>query len=307
MRASRLSIALLATLLAAAMAGTAGAEVRAPLKPSTRGAYFGAYVPPKEWTEAGQKKAIRGFEDAIGRRLDIVNIYYPWDKPFPNWREPWHLRNGRIPMISWNGTSTSAILSGRYDEMIRERAAAVRALPGHVFIRFFWEMDGTMKAGWVESPARFVRAWRRVHGIFERTGAANVAWVWSPNASAFEAGTAMRYYPGDRYVDWVGGDGYNWGGERWRSFPRTFRGMYREFKGRKPMMVAETGAVERGGNKARWIARAGKTLRTRFPQIRALVWFNSVDGPYDWRVSTSTRALTRYRELGRMRYFDPGL
>jgi len=36
-----------------------------------------------------------------------------------------------------------------------------------------------------------------------------------------------------------------------------------------------------------------------------LVWFNSVDDPYDFRITTSDRALMRYREIARMRYFDP--
>jgi hypothetical protein len=287
------------------LAGTAGAAVRAPLKPSTRGAYFGSYVPPKEWTEAGQKKAIRRFEDAIGRRLDIVNMYYAWEKEFPNWREPWHLEDGRIPMISWNGTSTAAILSGRYDSMIRERADAVAGLDGRVFLRFFWEMDGSYKQPWVGSPRKFVAAWRHVHRIFENRGATNVAWVWTPNAWAFWTGEAMRYYPGDRYVDWAGGDGYNWGGSGWRGFGSIFRAMYEVFEGRKPMMVAETGAIERGGSKARWIDRCAYKLRNRFPQIRAFVWFNSIDGRFDFRMNTSRASLRAFRSMARMSYFRP--
>src|SRR3990170_2569248 len=143
-------------------------------------------------------------------------------------------------------------------------------------------MDGSKKAAVVESPRKFKMAWHRVHDIFRRQGANNVVWVWAPNAWAFETGEAMNYYPGNRYVDWVAGDGYNWGGDRWSSFARNFSAMYRTFKGKKPMMVAETGSVERGGSKARWIRHTASALRRRFPQIRAFVWFNSLDGSYAW-------------------------
>src|SRR5205085_9808476 len=47
------------------------------LAPSVKGAYFGAYLPPKQWTQQGQMDAITSVESSLGRKLDIVNIYYP--------------------------------------------------------------------------------------------------------------------------------------------------------------------------------------------------------------------------------------
>jgi len=195
-------------------------------------------------------------------------------------------------------------LSGKYDSMIRQRADAVKALGGNVFIRFYWEMDGKLKAPWVHSPADFIDAWRHVHDIFVQEGATNVAWVWCPDAWAFTAHTAMQYYPGDAYVDWIGADGYNWGGKDWGSFRSHFTGFYNAVAGRKPLMVAETGTVANGGNKVNWIQHMGHALQYYFPDIRAVCWFNSVNQGHDWRVTDSPKWFKAWKSVARTPYFN---
>jgi glycosyl hydrolase family 26 len=278
----------------------------AKLLPGRPGAYFGAYLPPSEWTMTAQKQAVQRVESYLGRRLDISNHYYWFEKPLSDWREAWDLQQGRIPMISWDGTSTSKILSGRVDPIISRMADRVSNLHGNVFLRFFWEMDGHKKANVVEGPGRFIAAWRYVHNLFQQRGTDNVAWVWCPNAWAFQDhGRAMRYYPGDAYVDWACADGYNWGHNQWRGFGSIFQAYYRTMAGRKPMMVGETASVEQGGNKANWIARTAAQLRATYPRIRALVWFDSVDGGYDWRINTTAKTYRAYRNMARMAWFNP--
>lgn len=317
-RASQAAIALAvaATLLVgtgAAIAGEgrdrsegSGGYETALLSPGRRGAYFGAYLPPRKWTVQTQKNAVLKVEDHLGRRLDISNHYYWFQKELVGWREAWDLEKGRIPLISWDGTYASRILSGEKDPVITRMADDIRALGDTVFLRYFWEMDGKKKADVAESPKRYVAAWRHVHHVFEQRGTTNVAWVWCPNAYAFWTHDAMKWYPGDNYVDWACADGYNWGGRHgWRGFAKIFRSFYRRFRGRKPMMIGETGSVERGGSKAGWIRNAAKTLKRDFPKIRAFVWFNSIDGAYDWRVNTTRRSYGAYRDMARMSWFNP--
>jgi hypothetical protein len=285
--------------------GTGGHEA-AVLSPGRRGAYFGAYLPPKEWTVESQKNAVVKVEHDLGRRLDISNHYYWFTKPLVGWREAWDLEKGRIPLISWDGTYASRVLSGDKDPVIGQMADDVRALGGTVFLRYFWEMDGRKKAHMAESPKKYIAAWRHVHDVFAQRGTTNVAWVWCPNAYAFWTRDAMRWYPGNHYVDWACADGYNWGGRHgWRGFGKIFGSFYRAFKGRKPMMIGETGAVERGGNKAGWIRNTATTLKRDFPKVRAFVWFNSVDGAYDWRINTTRRSYRSYRDMARMSWFNP--
>lgn len=309
-------LALLASLVPA-VRGTsprAGAQVLSrpggPLVPSS-GALFGAYVQPKQWTKASQKAAVNQLENDMGRTLDISNHYYPWETPFPVWRESWDIASGRIPMISWDGTYTSDIIDGSQDDLIKARADAVKALGHKVFIRFFWEMDGVKKAPLVGSPSDFIAAWRRIHAFFERRGATNAVWVWCPNAWGFENGEAPKYYPGDDVVDWICADGYNWSPgrpwEEWRPFAQIFAAFYDWglAKGSKPMMVGETGAQEaaKAGKKADWIYYARTRLKDTLPWIGAFVYFDAKDS-YDWRVTTSTSAYNAFLRMGRDAYFN---
>ena len=57
----------------------------------------------------------------------------------------------------------------------------------------------------IGTPEEFIAAWRYAHDIFASEGADNVEWVWSPRAASFNKDIGPLYYPGDAYVDWVGG------------------------------------------------------------------------------------------------------
>ena len=148
-------------------------------------------------------------EDDAGRTVDIAQAFYAFSKPFPTEDESRHLAAGRIPLVSWNGTNTEAIVAGDHDELIRERAVALRDLGDRILLRWFWEMDGNNKADMAISPDAYVAAWMYLREIFAGVGAINVEWVWCPNAWAWEVGSPEPFYPGDANVDWICADGYN--------------------------------------------------------------------------------------------------
>jgi hypothetical protein len=299
-------------------AGRGSPPGRGVLAPD-RGALIGAWAAP---SRSDGSEPVVELEARLGRRLAINHHFYPWRRPFPTWRERVDLAVGRIPMISWNGTFTDRIAAGEEDLLVRARAAAVRVLGRPVLLRWFWEMDGNAKAEWVRSPAGFVAAWRHLHDLFAAEGANNAVWVWCPNADAFAGarGGVDQYYPGDQYVDWLCADGYNWApgrrGDRWQSFAEIFGAFYAWTapKG-KPLMVGEFGVQERApGEKARWIANAGRAVRDRFPALAALVYFNENkleeeqrgDKRYDWRIQTSPSAEAAFRALAADPYFRAG-
>jgi len=271
------------------------------------GFYVGAYTKHADgYGQDREQQATTDLESRLGRRLHIDHHYYAWQDSFPSWREPWDINNDRIPMISWNGENTDSIAKGDYDGMISARAQAVAMLKTPVFIRWFWEMDGNKKAGFISSPASYVRAWRHIHDIFIAAGATNVAWVWCPNASAFDDGDAMAYYPGASYVDWVCADGYNFApnrpGDEWESFGQIFNGFSAAgTRLNKPLMVGETGVLERGaGEKAAWF-RAAHDWVAAHPAIAALVYFNADSTnngiSYNWRVDTAPASFEGFRYL----------
>ena len=142
----------------------------------------------------------------------------------------------------------------------------------------------------------FVRVWRHIHAIFTAVGARNVTWVWDPNISYIGSTPLTELYPGDAYVDWTAMDGFNWGTSRkdtiWLPSSEIFSSTYNTILKitHKPMMIAQLGSTETGGNKATWISNAySVALPKRFPAIKAVVWFDQVTRQ-DWRIESSPAA-----------------
>jgi len=278
------------------------------------GALFGAYVQAPGENHDVQMAAVEKRERDLGRRLAIDHHFYPWEKDFPTEREKADLRDGRIPLISWNGKALNlAIGLGQYDDLIRTRAQAVKALGGKVLIRWMWEMDGRQKAEDTTHPALYIAAWRHIHDLFAEEGTTNVQWVWCPNATAFRTEddrNAPAYYPGDDYVDWICADGYNWApgrkDDQWRSFASIYQDFYDWGVSRgKPLMVGEYGVQERSpGEKARWLTDAREALKTKFTAIKAVVYFDA-NKDYDWRVTSSPESLAAFRAMANDPWFTP--
>jgi hypothetical protein len=262
--------------------------------------------------------SVRRREQQLGRKLAIDSHYYDWTDQFPGAREAEDVAVGRIPMITWWGVGNSKVINGLEDGLIRERAAAVRAFGRPVFLRWGAEMNGDWYA-WSgaasgNDPAKYVAAYRHIHDLFTAAGATNARWVWAPNADSHPGGTSVKswnnwrnYYPGDAYVDWVGIDGYNWGtvdDNVWQSPDSIFGPIYRDYAGRKPIMLAETSSVESGGSKATWVSSLSAWVKTH-PAVQALVWFdtNLSSTRLDWRIDSSSAALAAFKSLGKDSWF----
>ncbi|HEY0719604.1 MAG TPA: glycosyl hydrolase, partial [Streptosporangiaceae bacterium] len=57
-------------------------------------------------------------------------------------------------------------------------------------------------------PATFIAAWRHLVRVFREQGADNVTWLWTLQADGPHTGRVANWWPGSRYVTWVGVDGY---------------------------------------------------------------------------------------------------
>jgi hypothetical protein len=206
-----------------------------------------------------------------------------------------------------------------------------------VLVRFDQEMNGSWYA-WGQKPTEYIRAFRLIADTIHAR-APRAAMVWSPSygggypfqgpQSAAQPGSPDfaaldtnhdgriaagddpygPYYPGDRYVDWVGltlyhfGDKYPWGKNvvaEHNKFVDQLSGHYNGANGddsatpnfyttyavghHKPMMISETSALyneARAGTgdtevaiKSDWIAQVfDPAVAHRFPLLKAVVWF----------------------------------
>jgi len=269
---------------------------------------------------------LQGFEALIGRSVTILSIYWSWGLGYSEVPREWMesiLRKGRRPLVTWepwmlpddfNNPSPSIedprfkltnILNGSFDEYIRFGAAAMKALPGRIYLRPMHEMNGNWYP-WCgttngNSPGEFILAWRHVHHIFSQEDVQNVDWVWCPYAISVPSEQEISaYYPGDQYVDWLALDGYNWGDSRswssWQNFAHLFHDSYGALTALsdKPLMIAELGCAESGGSKSDWITEAHHHVTASFPRVKAVVWFN-LDKECDWRIESSPDTLAAFR------------
>ncbi len=272
----------------------------------------------------------QALERRLGARVRLVSWYQAWGSGFKDCRPELILtahRRGLTPLITWEPWQLPAdlppgappqdqptfslkrIASGLYDDYGRAWARALARTGKPVILRPLHEMNGNWYpwGGTVNGnhPRDFPRAWRHLRRLFREEGAANVAWVWCPYAHSVPetpANAPEVYFPGAAEVDWLGLDGYNWGTSRpesaWQTFPELFSPAYQRLTALapdKPVMIAEIGAAEPGGDKAAWIREALEVLPDRFPRVKALVWFN-VNKECDWRLNSSPASLAAFRE-----------
>ena len=300
----RLAAVALAAVAAACLAPSAGqAASRTPIALGVNIAKAPGYAAP-----------MNRYVKLVHRRPALVMWYQQWSEPlFYSTQLPHVASLGALPLITWdpslNGTGIpmSQIAAGRYDSYIRASARAAAAWKRPIYVRFAHEMNlggslfGPGHAG--DSPAEFVRAWRHVVRIFRAEKAMNVEWVWSPNVDCDGRCPFTAYYPGNRWVDWVALDGYNYSTVDhvpWQSFASVFAPSYRILThiSDKPVMIAETASAPRGGDKARWITQSFHEIPSLFPRIRAVVWFDRVKET-NWTVNSSPASLRAWRGVVR--------
>ena len=277
--------------------------------------------------------AIEMFEKHAGKRISILHWgqswwncdntacrYQPFDFQKPQYEAI--RQRGYIPLVDWASYnfeapdllnqpefSLSRIIAGEHDQFIREWATQARDWGHPFFLRFNWEMNGWWFP-WSEGvngnqPGEYILAWRHVHDIFEEVGARNVTWVWCPNVIGPKTIPLESLYPGGEYVDWVCMDGYNSGTnplrpDRWRSFAELFGETYSALQilaPGKPIMIAEVASTEIGGSKAAWIRDAlTQDLPKRFPEVKAIVWFNWNNRGMDWVIESSPESQSAFAQ-----------
>jgi Glycosyl hydrolase family 26 len=269
-------------------------------------------------------------EDALQYKFPLISFYVAWgDKPneqFPTRMVETVDRMGSVPMITWEPwvvdfdekirtnlppeaereyASLAAVARGDYDFYIVPWAKGAAAYGKPIFLRFAHEMNDPYRYPWGPQngnrPEDFVAAWKRVHTIFQKMGATNVLWVWSPHISMpwFE-----YYYPGAEFVDWIGVGVLNYGNvaswSRWWSFHqilgRAYPGLLRM---NKPIMISEFGTLSAGGDAAEWYRQAFYHLDHTYGRgVRAVILFNQTNDttispnfPLNWSLLQSPRAM----------------
>ncbi|SCL66153.1 glycoside hydrolase family 26 protein [Micromonospora chersina] len=275
-----------------------------------KGAWVGAWVKPQFHNATGRAAAFDDFNRAAGGELTIAHMFHEWNEAFPGATERAFQAQGKLQMISWQGTDTRSTVSGVYDSLIRQRAVDVKEFGVPVLLRYRWEMDRPNLAASMHSPEDYVAAWKHVRAIFTEVGVTNAAWVWCPHADGFAEPDrdAAAYYPGDDQVDWLCADVYP--GPEWNSFTdRMDHFMAFAQKHPRPVVIGEFGLTQEGrpGQRANWMREVGPYLK-KHPQIKAAVYFaarQTTKPLYDSTFGNDPESAAVFREMATDPYFNP--
>jgi hypothetical protein len=117
-----------------------------------------------------------------------------------------------VPMLPDHGSASLAQgAQGRYDRYFRELAQhLVHYGAGSASLRVGWEMNG----GWyrwsaAKDPSTWIAFYRRIVTTMRSVPGAKFTFVWNPNTGT-RSMNAEAAYPGDKYVDQIGMDVYDW-------------------------------------------------------------------------------------------------
>jgi beta-mannanase len=251
------------------------------------------------------------------KSLPLV-FWSPWDRPYEQDKGP-------------DRFSLKTILAGQWDRYIDQWADSAREFGKPFIVSFGNEMNGDWfpwsgvfygadewneeRQNW-QGPETFKEAFRYVVKRVRARGAHNIQWMFHVNNYSYPLDTwnfAPAYYPGAEYVDWLGLSVY---GQQFKDepnpdIPPLVDWPYQELCGldpKKPIMIAEwaTGDFpypfedQAGIKKAEWISHALDLFPTRYPRLKAAVywherWQNPDQSYSNLRVNSSVESLTAYR------------
>ncbi|MGA7672303.1 MAG: glycosyltransferase family 2 protein [Nitrolancea sp.] len=268
--------------------------------PTRTGVTFGAYDP------SGGLSGISGINHYFIAWSDEANAGIPTARIRQSYAdgqpvlltvEPWPLDNRS------GDTLLTDIADGQYDPVIHEMASTLASIQQPILIRFGHEMDMKGLYPWAQGDSNaFIAAYRHVIDVARADGASNVLWVWSPGGAV----DSLDFYPGARYVDYVGISVLEY--TRWEleiakaAEPRLLSTLIQEKYDllaplEKPLILAEIGIDLNPALKQARIREMIFALPS-FPKIRAVVYFNaqnpvnvmSPDQP-QWTLSTFDLAI----------------
>jgi len=229
------------------------------------------------------------FASMAGAAPRLVLYYSDWREPFRYGFAKSAAAHGAAVLVQiqpWNAP-LARIAAGRYDGYLRSYAREVRAFRRPVVIGFGHEMNGNWYPwGHGHQPAAaFVAAWRHIVRVFHAQGAHNARWLWTVSSSVPPGRSLRPYWPGARYVTWVGIDGYY--EQRGSRFGQVFGNTIRQVRAvtADPILLSEA-AIGQVAGQARMMPDLYAGIRRH--HLLGLVWFDVAQhgGPahQDWRL-----------------------
>lgn len=258
----------------------------------------------------GSEGTVGHFELATGAHVKYVLQFCSLTDPVPVGSLNAIDAAGEVPVIAlepWDPSkgpnqpawSLSTTIAGDHDADYKRWADRLASLPYKVILRPMSEMNGNWYPWAVGADGntvqQYIKAWRHIYNLFEEAGATNVWWMFAPTTPYPGSTPIAQVFPGLRYVNVLGIDGYNWGDDgvsmAWVDPAALFSEPIRELRALNtglPIMIAEMGSAEDDSDPARkadWIMGFFDYVE-HVPGLTGFIWFD-IDKEKDWRANSS--------------------
>ncbi|MBM6402074.1 glycosyl hydrolase [Phycicoccus sonneratiae] len=211
--------------------------------------------------------------------------------------------------IPWTSVSSAAPGSALHNDMIRW-AKTIKARGGTILMSFGHEpeVSAKIKQG---TATQYRAAYRKVVDVFRSQGVTNVQWVYQATAWSFRVKStdriaAANWYPGDDYIDVVGGDAYNWytcGEGQNKDVPLSTIGSgvlaFAKAHGKKASLPEF--AAHSASNRGAWLSAGYNWMKANKDYFVAAFYFNrpptnASNADCVWTLKTSTE-LSTYKAI----------
>ena len=243
---------------------------------------------------------IARFAAVTGTNPNLVLYYSNWREPFRYGFAKTAAAHGTALLVQIQPWSTplAMIAAGHYDRYLRAYAQEVQQFHQSVVIGFAHEMNGHWYPWGYghESAVAFVAAWRHIVTLFRSAGATNVIWLWTVSSGVPPRRQLRDYWPGARYVTWVGIDGYYQ--SRGQTFSKVFGHAIHQVRRltKDPILLSET-AIGPAAGQARMMPNLFAGIQRN--HLLGIVWFDVVQhgglANQTWRLEGHPAAVATFR------------
>jgi hypothetical protein len=286
---------------------------------STKGRILGAFAPTKRPT-ASDTSGLEAFEDAIHQKLTLTVAYLNWGSRFPAKYVTDANTLGARTLLELKPkgkgvASLPQIAAGREDRWLKRFAHNLVKTGIPITLSFGPEMNGPWYpyGSQNNTPQSYNEAFRRVHDELIKDvgqdlsgGRATrlIKFMWQPSAKRKTTPSPGPYWPGAKYVDLIGIDGYyyHWFDKFRMVFAPTIR-LLRNKGIETTIMIGETAVGPMTGRQAAGIKDL--FVGIKHYNLAGLIWYNEdqtkISYPaklrifhQDWHLQDHPRALRAF-------------
>ncbi|KRQ87301.1 Endoglucanase H precursor [Caloramator mitchellensis] len=257
-------------------------------------------------------KLEKTLETRIGAQMFYKNINQPYD----SYTEEL-VSKGKIPIVTFlmntvpdsSESYVEKVIKGEFDNTLLTWVENVKKLNAPVLFRIGNEMNGewtfwSLKYTY-NDPDLYKLAFAHIVNLFKTNGCNNAYFVWNPNNKSIPNyiwNDAVLFYPGNKFVDIIGMTAYNFGNTKYSKFSyfdELYSDMYKTYLlnyPNKPMMIGEFASVSSGGDRPLFIKDMFEKIKTKYKNIKIVIWFNKNDGEYDFDLMNSDLSIKALKE-----------